>query len=558
MFVLCCLLPLSGQAAQFLTGELTYETLFGTTPNQYRVRLRLQRDCAGAAFNPTETLSCRVGPPQTACASTDTRNFTATLTRTATTTIGHPYCTINPVPNVNQCDPNAPFNYEETYYEAVVTLPPAAEWTLSWEACCRPALANVQNAAAQPLYLEATLRNQLVVNGATRTVVNTSTQYLNQDAPTFVVCRNQRSTLSFSSFEPDGDSLAYDLVAPLTACNTPVVYQSFAPGGLLPLPNDPAGQPCQAQLPAGATSYSAAFPLPSYVLTGSCPTRTGLPSWQFYSHTSAFTFHSSVYYPEATVADRARNRYVVAGKVTEYRRLNGAYYEVGSMTRNMLVVIIDCEQYQFANHAPQINPAMRVDNGVQTVALTDTVRVAPGQTVSVLLTGTDPDGAHQLSFSTPLLQGPVPVPAGAFQANTATLNQLGLTFSPPATQLPGTYLAAVRAEDNNCPVGGIHRAVIRFKVGQRVLGTARAAAPSLTTASPNPFAEAVTFRVAGATGPTRLVVSNVLGQVVAELLLRPTADGSATTTWRPAEPLPAGVYLARVAGSGQTLRLLRR
>ncbi|MCC3156623.1 T9SS type A sorting domain-containing protein [Hymenobacter sp. 15J16-1T3B] len=551
LLVLCCLLPLSGQAAQFLAGELTYETLFTAPANQYRVKLRLLRDCSGPAFNQTETLSCRVGAPQASCASTDARNFTATLTRTLTTT-GHPYCTISPVTTVNQCDPNAPFNYEETYYEAVVTLPPAAEWTLSWEGCCRPALANLQNAAAQPLRLEATLRNQLTVAGAARTIINTSAQYLPQDAPADLVCKGQRTVITFNAYEPDGDSLVYSLTTPLYGCAQPAGYQAYA-GGTVILSNNP---PCVATLPA-TNSYSPSYPLPSFVLSGACPSQVGTPSFQFSPLTGTFSFTPTVYLPENGPTDRNRNHYAVVGRVTEFRRINGTYYEVGSITRNMLVAIIDCELYQFANHNPRLDPLMRVSNAAQPVPLTDTVRVAPGQAVNVVLTGSDPDSAHQLSFSAQL-QATAPLPTGAFQAVTSTPNRLQLTFTPPVGQAEGRYPVLVRAEDNNCPTRGVYNAVVWFRVSARVLSAASAATPVLTTAAPNPFTDDVTFRVAGATGPTRLVVSNVLGQVVAELPLRPAADGSATATWRPATPLPTGVYLARVAGTGQTMRLLRR
>lgn len=540
------------QASDFLGGELTYEHLaIPAQPHRYRVRLRLLRDCSGASFNQTETVSCRVGSLQTACASTDPRNLTVQLSRTGTM-IGQPYCIINPVPTANQCDPNAPFNYEMAFFDGVVTLPPALEWVLSWEACCRPALGNLQGADTQPLRLEATLRNLVQLPARTETIFNHSPQYLDQDVPVQTVCRDTRTILSFSAFEPDGDSLVYELTPPLVGCSQPATYQTYAAGTPVVLSTNP---PCVAVLPPAGGTYSAQFPLPSFQLSGVCPVRTGTPYFSFNPATSSFNFYASLYHPETTPADRRRNQYAVAGRVTEYRRILGRYYEVGSTTRNMLVAIIDCQQYQFPNHASRIDPQMLVNGQLR--PLSDTVRVTPGQTARVVVTGSDPDGRHQLRFTTPGSLGPGPFPSGAYVVNSTAPNRLELTFTPPATTPEGPYVALIRAEDNNCPVRGVFDTRVAFKVTRSVLSAAQAAAPVLTTASPNPFTDVVSFRVSGLKGAARLDITNVLGQVVAQLPLPAGPDGAAAT-WRPAAALPAGVYLARVAGSGPTLRLLRR
>lgn len=557
LLVLCSLLPHRGQAASYLAGELTYEALNLSVPNQYRVRMRLLRDCAGAAFNQTETLSCRVGSPQTACASTDARNFTATFTRVRTVT-GMPYCTPGPNPLANQCNPNAPFNYETAYFEATVVLPPAPHWTLSWEGGTRAGLGNVVDADTQPLRLEATLRNELLLaDGTTRAILNTSGQYLDQDIPAPIVQPDQRSTVTFSTFEPDGDSLVYTLETPLVGCNQPITYQTFAPGGLLPLPAS-AGQSCQASLPTGSgTAYSSQFPLSAFVLTGTCPLRTATPNFGFNAWMGSFTFTPVGYFPENTLADRARNRYAVVGKVTEYRMINRRYYEVGSVSRNMLVAVINPQFLQYPNHAPRIDPVKLVNGQPQPLA--DTVRVALGQTVRVVLTASDPDGAHHMRFTaSPFLgNSSYIVPASAYLRDMATPDRLELTLTPPATMPLGDYTASIIGESNTCPIMERLNTYVTFRVTAQALSAAGPAQPLLTTAAPNPFTDAVTLRVSNLTAPTQLTITNVLGQVVAELPLRPTA-GAAEVTWRVTGALPAGVYLARVGGAGQTLRLLRR
>ena len=560
LLVLSGLLPQRGQAASYLAGELTYEDIsFATSSqNRYLVRMRLFRDCAGASFNQTETLSCRVGSPQAACASTDPRNFTATFSRVNLTT-GTPYCVISPNPLVNQCNPNAPFNYEIAIYEATVVLPPAPQWTLSWEGNTRAGLGNIPNAESQPLRLEATLRNELrLADGSTRAIVNTSGLYQNQDLSAMITWPNTRTTFNFSTYEPDGDSLVYSLEAPLTGCNQSATYQTFAVGGQLPVPTA-ADPTCLATLPAGSPiTYSPRFPLPSFALTGSCPQQTATPNWTFNAALGSFTFSAVGYFPENTLADRARNRYAVVGKVTEYRRIGNQYYEVGSIARNIVVAIINMQLLQFPNHATRLDPTKLVNGQAQPTP--DTVRVAQGQTVRVVLTATDPDGAHQIRFAvSPAFPSyPYQLPAGAYQTNTTTPGRMELTLTAPSTMPLGDYTIPFFGESNTCPVMERFNAFTTFRVVAQALSATGPVQPLLTTAAPNPFTDAVTLRVSRLTVPTRLTITNVLGQVVTELPLRPTATGTAEVTWRVTEPLPTGVYLARVAGTGQTLRLLHR
>jgi hypothetical protein len=550
------LLPLAASAADYQAGELTYEVLGNT---RYRVKLRLYRDCAGPAFEPSLTLSCRVGSAAAACASTDARNFTAPLTLTGVPMLGNPYCAQTPVPGTNQCGPNAPINYESAIFQADVTLPPAAEWTLSVDAGTRPPVANLQGAATQPLRLQATLRNQLTLaDGSQQLIQNTSAQYQGQDVSVPFACASQRTTLTFSTYEPDGDSLVYSLEQPLYGCGQPAGYAVFAPGGALPPVLQANGQTCTPQLPTGAAiTYSAQFPLPSYSLAGNCPAQQATSNFRFDATLGSFTF-TPVYFAPFAPTDRSRNSYAVVGRVTEYRLVGGRYYEVGAINRNLLVVVLSCEQFQYPNHALQLGP-MQIYGSTRIRPLTDLVQVAPGQSTGVVVRATDPDGVHQSTLTARWLNN-YPVVLPPLQVIQRGPSEIGVEFAPPASLPEGLYYAGIRAEDDACPRRSFANDTIRFYVNNRPLAAGAAQAAALTTASPNPFTDAVTFRFGDKlAGPVTLEITNLLGQVVTRLALHPATDGSApTTTWRPAPELPTGVYLARVPATSQTLRLLRR
>ncbi|MCI5055038.1 MAG: gliding motility-associated C-terminal domain-containing protein [Flavobacteriales bacterium] len=88
-------------------------------------------------------------------------------------------------------------------YQATVTLPPCADWTISWGSCCRNTSVNVANSYNEGIYIEATMNN--VVSPC-----NNSPVFSAQPIP--YVCVNQPVTYNFGVIEIDGDSLVYSFI----------------------------------------------------------------------------------------------------------------------------------------------------------------------------------------------------------------------------------------------------------------------------------------------------------------------------------------------------------
>ncbi|MCC3156621.1 hypothetical protein LJ737_05190 [Hymenobacter sp. 15J16-1T3B] len=535
-------------ASHALGGQITYQYV-GTPaqPNLYRVTCRMFRDCSGIAASTSLTLNCRVGTPTTSCNSNDPRNFSTTLTA-GLVTIGAPYC----ASAGNACSAGGRPNYETTKYEAVVTLPPAA-WTLSVSENARPALANITG-TSQDLYLEATLNNQITLaSGATQTVNNTSPQYLDQNVPIPFVCTQQRTTLSFATFEPDGDSLVYSLDRALEGCNQPMTYKTFVNGAVDIFPTNP---PCVLMLAAGTgTAYSPTFPIPSFDITGSCPVKIAVPSFRFTPATGSVTFTPYYYDP----ANAASNKYSVVGKVTEYRRLNGRYYQVGSVRRDMIVIVTDCGNNQVPN-LPSIAGAPTDTIVVQGPVMAYT-------TASFTLSDPNPSDQLTVTFGLPADQDylslyvdptapNVPI---SVTGNGTAAPVLQVRLRPESTLLGRTFRIPVRVEDNACPLRGVQNFVVVLRtVAARPLAVAGGRPRATLSAFPNPFTEQVSFTVPRPRGTQVVLIHDQLGREVARLPVPAGTGTEATLTWMPAAALPAGVYTARAAEGGPAVRLLRR
>jgi len=228
--------------------------------------------------------------------------------------------------------------------------------------------------------------------------------------------------------------------------------------------------------------------------------------------------------------------YCSAVRVSEYRKTStNRWVLLGYVTRDNLYSVIST-----ANQPPAFT-TMQV-NGGAAQPLSTNVAVQPGQTVNVTLQVADPNAGQPLSF---MSDAPKAVP-GLSLTRIGTTNSEQLTWQVPATLPPGRYNITVGVLDDTC---GSEERTLTFVVGNTALAT-RAAATA-TDVFPVPFREQVQFT----TAPNQAVILvDALGREVARL----TSAPNGLVRWQPAPSLPAGLYLARAASSGQPLaRLLR-
>ncbi|HSI91680.1 MAG TPA: hypothetical protein VK927_11220, partial [Adhaeribacter sp.] len=337
------------QASHVQGTDLTYQAV---APNTYVVTLKVYRDCTGASAPTTASLNLR----SPGC----NNGRSQAMTKVGANKIGNLYC---PQLGAPQCTSTGKPNFEEVTFTTTLTFTTAeqacTDWTLSWNLCCRPSLANITNAQSFDLYSEAFLKLGLAMP-------NSSPEFSPLNVPIPLVCLGQQTRYSLNASEADGDSLLYELVQPLDDANTPTPYavnpQAGTAGSLIQNanPKPPYSNPFAPQYAVltGTTpaNFTPTYPMPSVVVNWSGPATVpyvGAPNGMVWAATPDFrlnpengelTFTPSHYVPNSP-ANQGLNKYAVVVKITEFREIPancGTWVKVGHIRRDLMFIVEDC------------------------------------------------------------------------------------------------------------------------------------------------------------------------------------------------------------------------
>ena len=200
---LIALAALPAMAGHYSGGDITY-TCDGT--GQYTVTLRLFVDCSGTDIIPQDiTFSSDCGTSYTAQDLPPSEG--TEVSQLCAQQLGNSTCNGGPLPGMRL--------YEFT---TVQDLSSCADWTISWNICCR---ANSINLVGVPgMYIETTVHDA--------TVLCETSPVFTEDALPYV-CVNQPVNYNFGVSDAEGDSLAYAFLDARTWVGNeqaPVTYQS--------------------------------------------------------------------------------------------------------------------------------------------------------------------------------------------------------------------------------------------------------------------------------------------------------------------------------------------
>jgi len=245
--------------------------------------------------------------------------------------------------------------------------------------------------------------------------------------------------------------------------------------------------------------------------------------------------------PTAT-STTSQGYYNIVVRVSEYRKLAAnRWVLIGDVMRDTIYLL-----FPTGNQAPTFT-TMQVNGGAPQ-APTSAIVALPGQTVNVVLQATDPDVGQVLRFVSPAAGV---VPGLSLTPISGPIATTQLTWQLPAALPPGRYPVLVSVFDNGCTHNAYEERTILFLVGSNAALATRSGLLAAAEVYPTPFRDQVQFKTAPNQG---VVLFDALGREVARLTS--AADGQ--VHWQPAPTLPAGLYLARSAASGQPIaRLLR-
>ncbi len=195
----------TADASHIMGSDLTY-TCVG--PNQYRVNIRVYRDCSGidmpSSFSVSySSVSCGVSG-----------SLTATLQSTSDIT---PVCPLQ----TSRCSGgNSAVGVELYLYQGVVTLPSGcSDWILSTSTCCRNGIiTNLTSPDMNDFSITARINNTVVP-------CNSSPTFASAPAP--FTCVNQPVVFQQLANDPEGDVLVYSLT---TCRQTGGASVTYAPG----------------------------------------------------------------------------------------------------------------------------------------------------------------------------------------------------------------------------------------------------------------------------------------------------------------------------------------
>jgi gliding motility-associated-like protein len=471
-------------ASHAQAGQLSYQYVStATNGNQtYRVRVDFFRDCSGIS-----------APTQFSLEATNSCGSTAqmaTLLPVGTPIIGSPYCAsiqaLAVCPLNTSAPSNAPANFATYTYEGTIVLAPNAEWILSVEESARPSVANI---SAGTLRLEARLNSRItpVGGGTPVTITNNSPVFSNLNLPVPFVYVNQEATISFSATDVDGDSLVYSLDRPLNGCNSFETYTTYPGTGCITR-IDPRCNRRIIDCAGSPPTYTAGLPISvandtiyenGTTVRPTCPgtvvNATVRPRFTFTASQASFRFTPNRFLN--TPSANGDNKYAVVGKVTEYRKINGRAYVVGTARRDFLVIVINGT----GNLLPS-NPSGSAGpprSGVVLNITRDTtdLEIKTCNYSRVRFNFTDPDNTAAVpvsplqnltvfapaDISTNLLQGG---DIGTFVlSRNGTPTPTATFYFQPISSLAGTtILIPLRIEDDGCPAKGIQYRTIRVRI----------------------------------------------------------------------------------------------
>ena len=428
LLLLGLLLPLAAPATHIVGGELDLQHRTG---NNYTLTLNLYFD----AVNGDPGALDREMTASIFDKTTNQRKANVVLPLVGNTFVSYtnPACAVGAL------------STRRLVYTRDLVLPAAAYanpagYYVAVERCCRNVtITNIRapGAAAQAFYLEfpPVVRNGVPFLDSTPRIFPPLGDY---------ACRNELFSYDFSGQDPDGDSLAYDLVTPLNGHTTTAVpaFAQSEPAPYAPITWNPGLGP--------ANQVPGAPPLTINARTGRLTVRPG-----------------------------SLGLFVFGVRCSEYRRGQ----KIGETRRDFQLYVLNCP----TNAPPRLQ--IRTPNSPTAyVPGRDTLRLVPGGNRCLTIRYTDPDpnsvltmSSHPVNFTQPaptfttIRTGTVRAP-GAPDTLTATL------CFPDCTDTQGrVYLLDLVVADNGCSLPRRDTVRVAFTATQPPN-----AAPVLTTTFPPP------------------------------------------------------------------------
>jgi gliding motility-associated-like protein len=491
LLALVALTPLTAAATHIVGGELDLQHETGST---YTLTLNLYFDAVTGdpgALDPVMTAGIFEK-------ATNARMADVALPLTSNTFVSY----------TNPACATGSLSTRKLVYRSTITLPAAtytspAGYYVAVERCCRNVtITNIVNpgAAAQAFYLEfpAVVRNGQPFIDSTPRIFPPLSDY---------ACRGETFYYDFGGQDPDGDSLAYDMVTPLNGhASSLIPAPAPSPGPYVPITWS-AGRGTLNQIP-------------------------GTPALAVNARTGRLTVQPS-----------NLGLFVFGVRCSEYRR----GVKIGETRRDFQLYVLNCPQ----NARPTLQVATGTGNTLYRPGR-DTLRLVAGVGRCVRIRTTDPDPSTRLTVTTRAVNFTTTGPTFT-TANTGTVRTAGapdtlitsLCFPDCADTQGRVYLLDIMVADEGCSLPKRDTLRLAFTVTPSINNI-----PVLTS----------TFPAAPAASSSPVVVTLPRGGVYTATLTGTDADQDQLTLSGTAQGFnlaAAGMTFTAQSGPGQAAGTFR-
>ena len=357
-------------ATHMMGADIFYTWISGTT---YNVTVYFYRDCAGNQAPQTITIEVS----SASCNYNNTYNANRTL-------VGEVSAVCPSQLNNTTCNNGSLTGVQKYSYTRQITLPyNCSDWVFSWRGCCRNNAISTTSPGnpGDSIYLETTL-NTLIAS------VNNSPTFSSLPVPYF--CAGQPTSYNHGAVDIDGDSLVYQIMAPMETPTSTVTY---------------------------INPYNALYPIAT----------TPANSFGFSTQTGQMTFTPALV-----------QQGVTAIRVFEYR--NGVL--IGTTMRDIQMVILNC-----GNNSPVAVGNVTNVNGATNLG-GNVFKTCVGNTISFQITATDPNAGTNISMTS---NNTSAIPGSTFTASGSNPKTGTFTWTPTLANV-GYKAFTVTISDGACPI----------------------------------------------------------------------------------------------------------
>ena len=208
--------PKNTFASHYMGGDITWECIPTGQPNagKYIFQLKVYRECGGAQFGSTQTLS--TNSPAMSISLTEISGWPKDIS---------PICNSNPdfshITCAGATSSNTGAVEEHIYRSQPIQLngtPPSTGWMFYWGSCCRNPATNIVTASSRSWRLRAIMYP--FGNSNMHPCFDNSPAFA--EAPQTIVCAGYMSSFNYYGWDKEHDSLTYEWGEPLLSTGNPL------------------------------------------------------------------------------------------------------------------------------------------------------------------------------------------------------------------------------------------------------------------------------------------------------------------------------------------------